>query len=248
MIKNQRFVLVNGASSDIGVAVLKSLLDNGFEPLLVGRDIEVLSDIASKLSICTKRCFYFDNDNIELLPSLFKDVVNKFGKLSGMVLCAGYHELRPLKSHNFESLSKTFHHNVMSTFMFAKYFSSNLYSEKNSSIVFISSTAALLGESGLSAYSAAKGALISCVKSLAVELATKGCRVNCVSPGWVETKHAVKVKDIIGDDSYENLKKSYPLGLGSPEDIAGPVVFLLSDKSRWITGQNFIVDGGRTLL
>jgi NAD(P)-dependent dehydrogenase (short-subunit alcohol dehydrogenase family) len=241
-------VLITGATSDIGAAIALKLKLAGYTPVLVGRNEEKLHSIAGKLSIETNHCYVVDNSNCDDLPSHFKTIVSEIGKLSGMVICAGSHEIRPLKVQTAASLFNTFQQNTLSALMFAKCFASSLYSNNNSSLVFVSSTAALVGEVGLSAYSAAKGALISSTKSLAVELAPRRLRVNCISPGWVETAHAREVKAAIGQAAVDEIQRLYPLGFGEPEDIANAAEFLLSDKSRWITGQNIIVDGGRTLL
>ena len=95
------------------------------------------------------------------------------------------------------------------------------------------------------AYSSSKGALISGVKSIALELALKKVRVNCISPGQIKSTRMTE--NIFNKFSKEEKVKRieiYPLGLGKPEDIANACAFLLSDASRWITGTNLIVDGG----
>jgi NAD(P)-dependent dehydrogenase (short-subunit alcohol dehydrogenase family) len=112
------------------------------------------------------------------------------------------------------------------------------------SIVFISSIASKFGARGFSAYSASKGALDALMKGLAIELAP-GVRVNSVLPGGVRTH----MTESIYQDSEvaARLERDYPLGLGSPTDIVNAVEFLISEKSRWITGQQIVVDGGRTV-
>ena len=97
-------------------------------------------------------------------------------------------------------------------------------------------------------YSASKGAINSLVKTLAVEVSNRNIRVNSILPGHVETNMTLQNKDANSKEYLNELETMYPLGLGEPEDIANIVTFLLSDKSRWITGQNIVVDGGRTLL
>jgi NAD(P)-dependent dehydrogenase (short-subunit alcohol dehydrogenase family) len=241
-------VLITGATSDIGSAIALKLKLAGYIPVLVGRDCEKLHNVAERLSIEKSQCYVIDNSNCDDLPSQFKTIVSDYGKLSGMVLCSGTHEIRPLKAQTAASLYNTFQQNTLSALMYAKSFASSLYSNNNSSVVFVSSTAALVGESGLSGYSAAKGALISAAKALAVELAPRGIRVNCISPGWVETKHTQNLRSSIGQAGMSDIERMYPLGLGLPEDVANAVDFLISNNSRWITGHNLVVDGGRTLL
>jgi len=114
------------------------------------------------------------------------------------------------------------------------------------SIVFVSSTAGQRGEARHSAYAASKGALISYTKSLAAELGPRGIRVNCVAPGWVETDMtAATLADPAERRAIEQL---IPLGrIASPADIAGPILFLVSDLARHIQGEVINVNGGSVL-
>jgi 3-oxoacyl-[acyl-carrier protein] reductase len=109
-------------------------------------------------------------------------------------------------------------------------------------IVLISSTSALTGESTGAGYAASKGGVISLGASLARDLGSHGVTVNCVSPGWVDTD--MTADDLIGDGRNE-IVRQLPLGrIGTPEEIAGPVLFLASDLASYMTGQNLVVDGG----
>jgi len=102
----------------------------------------------------------------------------------------------------------------------------------------------VLGDIGNVAYCSSKGALLSAGKAMALELAAKKIRVNCVLPGVVETEMSKQLFLTISEESRNSILKMHPLGLGKPEDIANACIFLLSDASRWITGTNFYVDGG----
>ncbi len=109
-------------------------------------------------------------------------------------------------------------------------------------IVLISSTSALTGEPTGAGYAASKGGVISLGASLARDLGSHGVTVNCVSPGWVDTD--MTADDLIGDQRNE-IVRQLPLGrIGTPEEIAGPVLFLVSDLASYMTGQNLVVDGG----
>jgi NAD(P)-dependent dehydrogenase (short-subunit alcohol dehydrogenase family) len=103
-----------------------------------------------------------------------------------------------------------------------------------------------VGETAKSLYSLTKGALISGCRSLAVEYAPKRIRVNVVSPGLIETS-INRTQPYLADPDKRKLTESmYPLGLGDPKDISNTCIFLLSEASSWMTGQNLIVDGGYT--
>ena len=111
------------------------------------------------------------------------------------------------------------------------------------SIVFISSIASQFGARGFSAYCASKGAIDALMKALAVEFAPN-VRANSILPGGIRTSMTEKIFD--DSEMVEKFNKDYPLGIGEPNDIVNMVEYLISDKAKWITGQQLIVDGGRT--
>jgi NAD(P)-dependent dehydrogenase (short-subunit alcohol dehydrogenase family) len=151
----------------------------------------------------------------------------------------------PLKMMKPEHYEKLFSVNVISGFEVAKIISNKKYSDNSgASFVFISSIMSVLGEPGKVGYCASKGALISGVKAMALELVNKNIRVNCISPAIVETDMTKKLFDNIPEDSKHEIIKMHPMGFGKPEDVANACLFLLSDASCWITGSNLIVDGG----
>ena len=116
--------------------------------------------------------------------------------------------------------------------------------EEGGSLVFITSVMATVGESGKSLYALTKGAVLAAAKSLAIELAPKNIRVNCVSPGVVVSPMSQKSFYSQGEETLNHIKSLHPLGLGTPEDVAAACVYLLSDAARWVTGSNLVVDGG----
>jgi NAD(P)-dependent dehydrogenase (short-subunit alcohol dehydrogenase family) len=135
--------------------------------------------------------------------------------------------------------------NVIAGFELAKIISMKKYlNESEASFVFIASVMGLLGQPGKVGYCSSKGALLSGTKAMALELAAKNVRVNCVLPGVVETPMTKKMLEKLPEDAMQSIKNMHPLGLGKPEDIANVATFLLSDASRWITGTSLIVDGG----
>lgn len=112
------------------------------------------------------------------------------------------------------------------------------------SIVFIASIMSVLGQPGKVAYSSSKSALIAMSKSMALELAPRGIRVNCISPAMVKTPLSEKMFLELPESTKVNIERMHPLGIGEPDDIANAVVYLLSNASNWVTGTNLIIDGG----
>jgi NAD(P)-dependent dehydrogenase (short-subunit alcohol dehydrogenase family) len=120
------------------------------------------------------------------------------------------------------------------------------FAKEGGSIVFISSVMGTVGENGKSLYSMTKGALLSGVRSLACELASKKIRVNSVSPGVIITPINEHMPHIADHEKRAVLESQHLLGLGTTEDVANACIYLLSDASSWVTGTNLFVDGGYT--
>jgi NAD(P)-dependent dehydrogenase (short-subunit alcohol dehydrogenase family) len=121
-----------------------------------------------------------------------------------------------------------------------------VYVGAKGSIVFISSIMGTVGSPGAAAYGSSKGALDAMARSLALELATKRIRVNCVAPAFVRTPMFERMAQRWSATQRSQVEALHPLGLGEPEDVAGAIAFLLSDAARWITGTVLTVDGGYT--
>ena len=145
---------------------------------------------------------------------------------------------------NPDDYTNLFSVNVISAFEISKIILKKKYSAENLSLVFISSIMSILGQPGKVGYCSSKGALISGVKALAIEYASRNVRANCISPAIIETEMVKKLFDTISEESKNEILKMHPMGFGKPEDVANACIFLLSDASRWITGTNLIVDGG----
>lgn len=105
----------------------------------------------------------------------------------------------------------------------------------------------ILGQSGKVGYCASKSAVIGAVKASALELAKRNIRVNAVLPGVVMTPMTEKLFEKIDEASQKRIQDMHPLGFGTVEDVVPTIAFLLSDNSKWITGQNIIIDGGYSI-
>ena len=103
-----------------------------------------------------------------------------------------------------------------------------------------------VSNAGLIGYSASKGALISGARGMSIELSKNNIRVNCISPGYIQTEMMKQVEENMSVVEKKELKEGYLLGLGCPEDVANSCIYLLSDASKWVTGINLVIDGGYT--
>lgn len=238
-------LLITGASSCLGFDLIKNINANDSYIHAVVRDKKEFIQSTSKLDQKKINYYEFIHENHGQVQSIMQSIFAN-GKPNSLIIFNGSHHIKPLRAENFESISKIFENNVVIPMLIAKEFTKLIKKQKvdNASIIFISSTAALKGEAGLSSYSAAKGALISLTKSLSKELSSYNIRVNSISPGWVVSKRGEKVKKTISSENFKMIEKHYPLGLGSASDSSEMINFLISKKAKWITGQNFIIDGG----
>ena len=239
-------IIVTGASSGIGRQCAITFSQLGANVILIARNEERLKVTFDKLEEGNHLIISQDITKYNKLVEIVNTAVEKIGKISGFVHLAGIEMTLPLRSTSPSDYEKMFAVNVISGFELTKIISKMKYINKEgASLIFISSIMSVVGNSALVGYSASKGALISAVRSMAIELAAKNIRVNCISPGHIEGIGMTKrlFKNII-NDSKKWIVNLYPLGLGKPEDVATACAFLLSDASRWITGTNLIVDGG----
>jgi 3-oxoacyl-[acyl-carrier protein] reductase len=177
---------------------------------------------------------------------LVRDVVAAWGRLDILVNNAGIWESDEAGRGDLETWERTFAVNARGAFVVTDAAVPHL-ERTGGSIVFVSSTAGQRGEARHSAYAASKGALISYTKSLAMELGPRGIRVNCVAPGWVET--AMTERTLSDPQERREIERAIPLGrVARPEDIAGPILFLVSDLARHVQGEILNVNGGSVLV
>lgn len=233
--------VVAGASSGIGKQIALELLAAGANVLAVARRKAILdesfADYAGQVVTAA-----LDVRQPEAWDAVLPAFVAAHGKLHGSVYSAGVNRLNPLRMFD-EGLA----HEVMDTNFWGAIEALRRITRPSciqapSSHVWIASTAGHRGAAAQSAYSASKGALTAAMRCVIHEIARKGHRLNAVSPAWVETELTKGVEQGIGGESAK--KQRLLLGVGQPEDVSGVVLFLLSDRARWMTGSDVIVDGG----
>ncbi len=241
-----RTIMVTGASSGIGreTAILLSQL--GARLILIGRNAEQLNKTLASLEGTAHHVYTFDLSNIDEIPRWMKEVTSASGPLHGLVHSAGLQFTRPLRIMSSENIEELMRVNVTAAIFLAKAFRQKGVSADSGSIVYLSSVMGLVGQSGQSAYSASKGALVTLTKSLALELSRENIRVNCVAPAMVTTEMSGKMLELLTPEQVLQIEAMHPLGLGRPRDVANAIAFLLADTGRWITGTTLVLDGGYT--
>lgn len=242
-----KVILITGASSGIGRQCCVSCSQMGARVILLARDELRLQETLQLMNHDKEhvllKCDLNDSSEIE---TVVKRIYQTVGVIDGFVHAAGVEKTQPVRLLKKEDYSTVYQTNALSAFEFVRFYSNKKYFRNKGHIVLISSITSVIGRSGVAAYAASKGAMISAVRTMALELAPKGICINCISPGTVLTPLMNNYLSTLTEDEYNNRVSGFPLGLGESDDIANACVFLLSDASRWITGTNLIVDGGYT--
>ena len=237
-------ILVTGASSGIGRAIAIECSKMEATVILTGRNEERLQETVSQMQGNNHSVIVADLIQQNDLHSL----IEKTPALDGLVNCAGMIKTLPVQFIDAGSLEEIMSVNFTAPALLSAQLIKKKKFVKNSSIVFISSISGVVCVyGGNSMYSASKGAINSLMKNMALDLSSKGIRVNSVNPGIVETH--IFDAGTFTSEQFEEDKKRYPLKrYGKPEEVAYAVIYLLSDASSWVTGSSLIIDGGFTLL
>ncbi|HNW98719.1 MAG TPA: SDR family oxidoreductase [Bacteroidales bacterium] len=239
------FILITGAASGIGQKIAVHL-SRDHRLLLCDKNRDGLN---STLELCSGNAAHllweFDLSNVaEIRVSIEKILKDSYSHVEAFVHSAGIMKVMRMKDADYQNAMQIFNVNFFSAAeIISSLLKKNINQNSLKNIIFISAILGKFGARGHNLYSSTKAALDGLMKSLAVELAP-AVRVNSILPGGVRTpmaEYALTDPDIV-----EKIKQDYPLGLGETSDIANLVEFLLSEKSRWITGQQIIIDGGRT--
>jgi NAD(P)-dependent dehydrogenase (short-subunit alcohol dehydrogenase family) len=217
--------LITGGARGIGAAIASRLLAGGWEVVVADRDPAA----AGRSVVC-------DVSDETAVRALIDGIRATEGRLDAMICNAGFGITKPIADLSLAEWSSVLATNLTSTFLLTRA-AEPLLRAANGAIVTIASTRAHMSEPNTEAYAASKGGLVALTHALAISLGPD-VRVNCVSPGWILTK---------GPRPSEEEHAFHPAGrVGVPEDIAALVAFLIGPESRFITGGEFLVDGGVT--
>ena len=246
---SNKVALVTGGSRGIGRAVALELARAGARVAInYRRDEAAANSLVKEIRASGGEAMALAGDVADPTEArqLVHDAVAAWQALDIVILNAGIWEEDRAGEGSLEVWDRAIAVNLRGAYLVADA-AIPLLTESGGSIVFISSTAGQRGEARHSAYASTKGALISYTKSLAAELGPRGIRVNCVAPGWVETD---MTRGTLSDPgSRRTIEDTIPLGrVAQPADIAGPVLFLVSDLARDVQGEILNVNGGSVLV
>jgi len=223
--------MVTGGARGIGASIALTLAEAGWNVAILDLDKPESRRLKSMLSIRGDV-----GSEPEVIDAL-RETVRLFGRLDGLVNNAGIEIPRPLAKLTLEDWNRVIGTNLTGTFLCSKHAAPYLR-KAGGAIVNIASTRARQSEPNTEAYSASKGGIVALTHAMAISLGPD-IRVNCISPGWIETD----------PDAHHSTtdESQHPCGrVGMPEDVADMAAYLLSDRAGFITGQEFVVDGGMT--
>lgn len=233
-----KLILVTGASSGIGRGIATACAKMGGSVILNGRNKERLQEVFSLLPKGKHQIAVADLADKVAVACM----VETLPKLDGIVQCAGVANRIPCKSITQEDIDYVMNTNLEAPMLLQAQLLAKKKINKGASIVYIASRAADSPSMGNAIYSASKGAIISYAKCLALELAPRLIRVNCICPGMVWTD---MITGVLSEEDLKAAEEKYPLKrFGQVDDIANLAIYLLSDASSWMTGEAISISGG----
>lgn len=241
----EKNILITGASSGIGEAIARHLHSLGATVILVARSVEKLNSMQEELKERV-HVFSLDLSHLEDIEDIFLFCKEKSIFLDGLVHAAGISVDIPIKALRVEDMQEMMTVNYFSYVQLGKYFANRKYSKDGASIVAFSSAASFMCDKGMSQYSASKAAINATTKTMAKEFINRKIRVNAIAPAFVDTDMTWNVANYV-EGFCENINKTQPLGIIPKEQISYLVEFLLSDCSKYITGNIIPVTGGTSL-
>lgn len=246
---SQKVALVTGGSRGIGRAVARELARAGAR-VAIGyhRDEDAASSLAAEIQRAGGQALALAGDVSDPARArrLVAEVIAAWGRLDIVIANAGIWDEDRAGEGDLDVWDRAIAVNLRGSYLVIDAAIPHLETS-GGSIVLMSSTAGQRGEAKHSAYASTKGALISYTKSLAAELGPRGIRANCLAPGWVETD--LTREALSHFEKRREIEKSIPLGrIAQPEDIAGPILFLVSDLARHVQGEVLNVNGGSVLV
>lgn len=238
---NNKLFIVTGAASGIGRETSCVLAEQGAKVIMMDVNTDGLSETAS---VGGNRCCFMTIDLTDVLAidDAVAKIVENYGKLDGLVHCAGISSRKPLNVLSRDGFSKVMDVNFYSFVELVKQCAKKKHINDGGSIVVMSSISSIRGYKAKTEYCVSKAAVDAFVRCMALELADRKIRVNSVMPAAVNTPLAQKASEI--NSVVGAARIEVPLGITEPYEVANIIAFLLSDATKTITGTSIVIDGG----
>lgn len=240
---NGRVAIVTGGAQGIGKAIALTLARHGADVVVTDINLERAQATAQEIEALQVRSLAIKANvaDVSAAEQMVKETVDKLGKIDILVNNAGITRDNVLLRMKPEEWDQVMEVNLKGTYACTRAALKFMFRQKNGRIVNIASITGLMGNAGQANYSASKAGIIGFTKAVAREYANRGITVNAVAPGFIDTA----MTQAIPEKEREALTRQIPMErLGTPDDVAAAVYFLVSDLSRYITGQVINVNGG----
>ncbi|MFC7371845.1 SDR family oxidoreductase [Fictibacillus iocasae] len=238
-MNNKRTVLITGAANGIGKGIASYFLKRGWNAVLTDIDHQALAKVRTEFKISHPEAEITakaaDVSDPEAVKALFASV----GQLDALVNNAGKMIYKSLFELDVEEWDTVLNTNLRGVFLCSREGAKIMKKQENGVIINIASTRASMSEPDTEAYAASKGGIVALTHALAVSLSPFHIRVNCISPGWIETGDYSSLREVDHDQHLSNR-------VGVPEDIARACYFLADTQNDFINGHNMVIDGGMT--
>lgn len=239
----KKIAIVTGAGKGIGKAISSLLVEEGFFVLLIDIDKIAAQQTLNELGVDNAEMYLVNISNENEVVDLFSTIKKKYGNINAVINNAGIIKDNMIWNMSSADFDAVININLKGTWLICKEAAKRMKEQNFGSIVNISSRASL-GNRGQTNYSASKAGVIGLTRALALELGKYNVSVNAVAPGLIDTELTQKIKP----EALEKLIQAQPSkSMGKPQDVASVVAFLVSEKSNFITGQTFFVDGGKSI-
>jgi len=241
-------VLITGGTAGIGKQIALTFAEQGANVAIFGTNVERAQQVVEEMKQGKpEQKFLFEIVDVSKKSEIEKaiqDILGKWESIDVLVNNAGITRDGLLMKMKEEHWDEVLDVNLKSVFNMCQALVRPMMKAKQGKIINISSVVGLTGNAGQVNYSASKSGVIGFTKSLALELATRGICVNCIAPGFIETR----MTEALTDAQKEGILKKIPMGrIGKPEEISHVALFLASDLSKYMTGQVLTVDGGMVM-
>ncbi|MEO6655577.1 MAG: glucose 1-dehydrogenase [Pyrinomonadaceae bacterium] len=246
-----KVVIVTGASSGIGRAVALIFANKGSTVVAVGRNEKELSALSKKVNSKNGaiKPYLADVTEMTQLERIASETIHNHGQIDVLVNSAGVIKNGTIETTTLDDWDRMFQINLRAVFVLSQKCVPYL-GATNGNIINVSSVAGTRSFPNILAYAVSKAAIDQLTRCSALELASKGIRVNAVNPGVVVTNIHKRggMEDVAYDAFLQHSKETHPIGrVGNPQEIAELIYYLASDKASWITGATYEIDGGRAL-
>lgn len=235
--------LITGGGSGLGYSMAECLVAAGAQVVIAGRRKDVLDEACAALGNRVTG-IEFDVTDTGKAKDVVEEIISRYGRLDILINNAGVHCKKTVEEVTMENLQNVLNVHLFGAYALAQAAIPYMKKNRHGSIIFISSMSAVIGLTNVTAYSAAKAAVLGLVKTMSGEIAKNGIRVNAIIPGFIDTpmfhqatdKDPERQKKILGHTPMECY--------GTPDDIGWAAVYLAGEASRFVTGMSLMVDGG----